>query len=167
MATTMRTTRATRAARATRMGPRALVAALLGLTLAVSARGTLRAQAPEDYKVIVNAANPVPALSAGEVSRLFLKKVTSWPGGRPVLPVDQTKGSPVRASFSRGVHGRNVAAVASYWQQMIFSGRGVPPLEESSESAVVTYVETHPNAIGYVSASAALPPGVRAVKLSR
>jgi ABC-type phosphate transport system substrate-binding protein len=154
--------------RAIRMTSRALAtAALLGITLSAGGRRALHAQASEEYKVIVNAASPVSALSVGEVSRLFLKKVTSWPGGRPVLPIDQTKRSPVRASFSRAVHGKDVAAVASYWQQMIFSGRAVPPLEESSESAVVAYVSAHPNAIGYVSASAVLPPGVRAVKLAR
>jgi len=127
----------------------------------------VRAQAPEDYKVIVNAAGPVPALSAGGMSRLFVMAFMAWPGGRPVFPIDRTVGSPTRVRFSRAVHGESLSALASYWPQTVFSGRGVPPREERSESAVVAHVSAIPDAIGYVSAAVALPAGVRVEPLAR
>ena len=46
---------------------------------------------------------------------------------------------------------RSVAAVRSYWQQRIFSGRGVPPPELDDDAAVVRYVLKYPGAIGYVT----------------
>ena len=51
---------------------------------------------------------------------------------------------------------RSPAAVRNYWQQRIFTGRGVPPPELASEEAVIKYVTDHPNAIGYVSGAAPL-----------
>jgi hypothetical protein len=46
---------------------------------------------------------------------------------------------------------RSVAAVKAYWQQRIFSGRGVPPPELDSEERVVVYVLEHEGAVGYLS----------------
>ena len=47
-----------------------------------------------------------------------------------------------------------MAAVKSYWQQMLFSGRDVAPPEMDSEDGVVSYVLRHPGSIGYVGSSA-------------
>jgi len=41
--------------------------------------------------------------------------------------------------------------VKSYWQQQIFSGRDVPPVEKSSDAQVVAFVKQNPGAIGYVA----------------
>jgi hypothetical protein len=89
------------------------------------------------------------------------------PDGSPVLPVDLLQGSPVRASFSKEIHDRGVEAVKAYWQQVIFSGRGVPPPEEESGTAVVEYVRSHPGAIGYVSVRTPLGEGVKVLKVTR
>jgi hypothetical protein len=51
---------------------------------------------------------------------------------------------------------RSVAAVRNYWQQRIFSGRGVPPPELDSDEEIVAYVLKHRGAVGYVSGSAEL-----------
>ena len=58
---------------------------------------------------------------------------------------------------------KSVSAVKSYWQQQIFSGRGVPPTERSTDSEVLAYVRSNPNAIGYVSSAAALGGSVKVV----
>ena len=109
----------------------------------------------DGYKVVVNRANPLTSLDRREVSALFLRRSTRWDDGTPVLPADGPA-SPARESFSKDVHGKKTAAVRSYWLQIIFSGRGVPPPEKSSDSEVIAYVETHPGAIGYVSTGAAI-----------
>ena len=44
----------------------------------------------------------------------------------------------------------------SYWQQRIFSGRGVPPPELESDEAIVAYVLKHRGAVAYVSPNAKL-----------
>jgi ABC-type phosphate transport system substrate-binding protein len=112
---------------------------------------SMAAAAADGYKVVVNSANPVTSLDRSKVSDLFLRRTSRWDDETPVLPVDGPN-SPARESFSKDVHGKKAAAVRSYWLQVIFSGRGVPPPEKSSDTEVIAYVKAHPGAIGYVSA---------------
>lgn len=122
------------------------------LTLAFSAVLT-HAETTHSFQILVNPENPVSSLNRIELSRLFLKKETSWPDRNPVQPVDLTRNSPVRAAFVKAVHGRTIAEIEAFWQHQIFSGRGVPPPELSSEEEVISFVKTHKGAIGYVSAT--------------
>jgi ABC-type phosphate transport system substrate-binding protein len=117
----------------------------------------------DDFKVVVNASNPVDAMSRAEVSQLFLKKVTRWPGGE-VVHVAEPGSAAVRETFYRKVAGKSLSAVKSYWNQLIFSGREVPPVEKASDEDVVAFVRANPDAVGYVSAGAAAP-GVKALAL--
>jgi hypothetical protein len=41
-----------------------------------------------------------------------------------------------------------------YWNQQIFSGKGVPPPEADSTAAAVAYVLANPGAIAYLPADA-------------
>jgi len=122
------------------------------------------AVAAADYVVIVHSSNPVSSLSKSEASRLFLRSSTAWPGGEHVKPVDLSKSSPVRVSFTREVLGRSMGAIDQYWTQSVFSGRAVPPPEKRSDSDIVSYVRENPGAIGYVSAGASTD-GVKRVQL--
>jgi ABC-type phosphate transport system substrate-binding protein len=137
------------------------IVAVLGLAL-----GGRRVEAQDaTYKIVVNETNPVSTLTREELSRIFLKKVTTWRDKRSVQLVDLAESSPVRQSFTKQVHGREVASVKSYWQQMIFSGRAVPPPEKVSDADVLAYVAANPAAIGYVSAAAQVPAGLKVVSI--
>jgi ABC-type phosphate transport system substrate-binding protein len=127
---------------------------------------SLRAQPEPAFRVIVNASSPLSALPKGDVARLFLKRTLSWKHGGKVVPVDLAEGSDVRATFSRSVLGKDVAAVKGYWQQLIFTGRGVPPVEKGSEAEVVSFVAGNPAAIGYVSAGTALDSRVKVLQVT-
>ena len=109
---------------------------------------------PTRYKVIINARNPVTSISKSELAAMFLKKADSWSTGALVVPVDQAERAPVRQSFSRDVIGKPPAAVKSYWNQLVFSGRNVPPPEKLSDAEVILFVKSTPSAVGYVSATA-------------
>lgn len=108
------------------------------------------------FQVIVNARNPVASANTSFVADALLKKVTEWGDGQALLPVDQRANSETRRVFSLVVLGRSVAAVRTYWQQRVFSGRGVPPPELDGDAEVVRYVNAHRGAIGYVSEEAKL-----------
>jgi len=110
-----------------------------------------RAMASTDFQVIVNKANQTATLERRSVAEMFLKKVRQWRNDRIILPVDLVTNSMVRSEFSEEILNRTVSAVRMYWQQQLFSGRGVPPPELKSEKDVVDYVSSHPDAIGYVS----------------
>lgn len=128
-----------------RQNIRSFVAALLVLTAAA-------AQGEDGFKIIVHPSNPTSSMAADEVSGLFLKKTKKWDHGPAVTPVDHQDSSPVRVRFSTAIHDRPVSAVEAYWQQKVFSGRGVPPPKEASDGAVIAFVQANPGAIGYVSA---------------
>ena len=131
------------------------------LILLLLALGSARAAA-QRYVVVVNTANSAASLSKSEAADLFLKKTTKWPDGRSAAPVDQAKSSAVRDAFSRAVLSRPVSAVGAYWQQMIFSGKDVPPPEKPGDAEVLAFIKANAGAIGYVSATADLT-GVRKV----
>ena len=141
---------------------------ICALTLAMTLGGAQYAGARPDagYTVVVSAANPVATLTRDQASKLFLKKAPTWSDGREVAPVDQPEGSAVREAFTKAVLHKSVPAVKSYWQQQIFSGRGVPPTERPTDDEVLSYVRGNPAAIGYVSSSAAVGAGVRVVQLT-
>jgi ABC-type phosphate transport system substrate-binding protein len=139
---------------------------LLGfLVTAIPLVSARPAAATEEFVVIVNAANPVTSVKSGQLSSLFLKKLSQWGGGLPAVPVDLGPESPVRESFSRQIHRKGTAAVKAYWQQMIFSGREVPPPEKASAREVVAFVSANRGGVGYVPAGTALGSGVKTVEV--
>jgi hypothetical protein len=110
-----------------------------------------RAEQAPAFLIVVNVRNPEPSVTREFLADAFLKKTTRWPSGEPLRPVDQRYDSSVRSSFSEGVLLRSAAAIRSYWQQRIFSGRGVPPPELETDADVLRYVQQNPGAVGYVS----------------
>ncbi len=110
--------------------------------------------APPPYVVIVHPSNPITSASRKFVGDAFLKKTTRWPNGDVIRPVDQSPDTAVRRRFTDDVLKRSVAAVKSYWQQSVFSGRDLPPPELGSDEDVMKYVRTHEAAIGYVDGTA-------------
>ncbi len=120
--------------------------------------------AAERYLVVVHPNVTVDLLPRAELSRLFLRRQTSWADGTPVIPVDMPLGSPLRKAFDEGVHDRPSSAVEAYWQKEVFSGRSLPPLTRSSPDEVIAFVKTHPGAIGYVPENTRLE-GVKTLKI--
>lgn len=128
---------------------------LAGFVLALGAALPARAgDAPPEFRVITHASRPETSVERAFVADVFLKNVTRWSNDEATRPVDQRLDADVRRRFSEKILRRSVAAVKTYWQQRIFSGRGVPPPELDSDAAVVSYVEAHPGAIGYISGAA-------------
>jgi len=130
------------------------VLALCALSLALAGTGAHAGEPPPDFKVIAHAARPDTKVGRAFLADAFLKNVTRWADNENVHPVDQRPNTAVRRRFSESVLKRSVPAVKTYWQQRIFSGRGVPPPELDSDEAVVRWVEEHPGAVGYINGSA-------------
>lgn len=120
-----------------------IVIVLLVVTFVASPADTLR--------VIAHPKTPATKVDRKFVTDAFLKKRTRWNDDLLIRPVDLAAGSSVRRRFSEDILGRTIEAVRRYWNQQVFSGRGVPPPQVDSETAVVEYVLAHPGAIGYVT----------------
>lgn len=121
---------------------------VIGVDRSVRAEGGVR--------VVVNEGNPIDSATSDLLTELFLKRRVEWPDGTSARPVDLVADTEARKEFSKSVLHRSVAAVKSYWQQMIFAGRGVPPPELESDAAVMAYVARYRGGVGYVSAGASL-----------
>ncbi len=106
------------------------------------------------FRVIVNPENPMDAVDRRFLADAFFKKTTRWPDEEPIRPVDLAPAAAARRGFSEDVLKRSTSAVKSYWQQMVFSGHGVPPPELDSEAEVVKFVLKNRGAVGYVSPGA-------------
>ncbi|MEO5769556.1 MAG: phosphate ABC transporter substrate-binding protein [Polyangia bacterium] len=141
-----------------RQSCRVLIVALLLVAPTPGLHTDVRAAAPVPaFRVIVNPENPTTNVDRKFVADIFLKKATRWGQLDSVVrPVDLRPDSPARRAFDEEVLRRSVSAVRNYWQQMVFTGRDVPPPELNSEEEMVAYVLRYPGAIGYVSGTIAL-----------
>jgi ABC-type phosphate transport system substrate-binding protein len=142
------------------------VACMSIVVVALGAAGAAHADTEPSpgFLVIVHPDNSIASADRKFLADVFLKKKTRWPDDSVIKPVDLDDASATRRRFSRDVLKRSVAAVRSYWRQLIYSGRGVPPPELDSDSAVVGYVRQHEAAIGYVTPGADLD-GVKVVQV--
>jgi hypothetical protein len=133
-----------------------IVAAATVVVVAALASPRALAESSGAYRLVVHPGNSAQDVDRRFVAQAFLKKVTRWPNGDLIEPVDLDQRSPVRRRFSNDVLDRSVEAVKSYWQQMIFSGRALPPPEVTTDDQVIDFVLHRAGAIGYVSAGANL-----------
>jgi len=117
-----------------------------------------------DYQVVVNASNPRSNMTRDQLGKIFLKRIVKWDNDVPIVPVDQPAAAKVRVLFTRIVHRKPESAIASYWQQQIFSGRAVPPVEKPNDAAVIAFVKSEEGAIGYVSEGASTE-GVKVLRI--
>jgi hypothetical protein len=145
--------------------PSTLLTALLLLIGILWAGGSGLSAAGESFVIVINAQSPLSTLAVKEVSALFLKKKTMLPDGTKAKPVDLAESVFSREGFSNRVHHKTTAAIRAYWQQMIFSGREVPPPQKGAPQEVVAFVRTNRGGIGYVPAGTPLGEGVKVLSL--
>ena len=67
------------------------------------------------FVVIVHPSNRFDALSRSKLSFLFLRKVSRWPWGAEVEPVDLAPDQPVRLEFTRQVLRTTGRDLDQYW----------------------------------------------------
>jgi hypothetical protein len=106
--------------------------------------------APDDYKVVVNPGNPITAVDRGFLREAYLRRAVDWTSGEPIRPIDLATRFAVRERFVIDVLKKTPAQLKRYWNQQIFSGKGVPPPEAESTAAAVAYVLGNPGAVAYL-----------------
>jgi hypothetical protein len=141
-----------------------LVLAVALTSLSPSRAASTRERLPDDYRVIVHPSNPVRALSREFLRDVYLKKRTSWWDGESIRPAGLSPRFAARRRFASEVLKKTPAQLRAYWNQQIFSGKGVPPPEFDFHDAVIAYVHRHRGAIAFVPASVDAP-GVAVVSV--
>ena len=126
-----------------------IIALLLGLSPLQSSRA-------EPLWIVANpSVGDTAPLTLKDVAAIYLLRVTVWPDGTHIIPVNREVASDIRAEFSTAVLKQDTASLAAYWNEMHFQGK-LPPLVQESEPAMLAFVQRVPGAIGYISA--ATPP---------
>jgi ABC-type phosphate transport system substrate-binding protein len=137
----------------TRRGIHHLLSAAVAVGVAIElAAGS--AAATDEYKVIVHPGNPVSTVDRTFLRDIYLRKATDWTGAGPIRPIDLARRFSARERFVQEVLRKTPAQLKTYWNQQIFSGKGVPPPEAESTGAVVAYVLANPGAIAYLPGDA-------------
>lgn len=118
-----------------------------------------RPAAAQDLLIIANpSVRPPAALSVGEIAAIYLLRITHWPDGHHIVPVNREATSRLRSEFTEKVLRQQNGALAAYWNEMHFRGK-LPPVVQESEEAMLAFVASVPGAIGYISAGTP-PEGV-------
>lgn len=136
-----------------------LALALLALLLAAPSL------AEDGFKVVANPDVSVESMTRTDLSDVFLKRTTAWPGGARIEPVDQPEGAPAFEAFCKAVHHKSGAVIKAFWKRVGLSGRDTAPVTKPRDEDVLAYVRATRGAIGYVSAGAATA-GVKVIAVA-
>lgn len=91
------------------------------------------------------------ALTPEVIKRIYLKRQRFWSDGRAIVAINQEVATPAREAFTRFIFGDDATRLPAYWNEQYFHGI-FPPIILGSEEAVVRYVASRPDAIGYIDA---------------
>lgn len=126
------------------------LAALVSIASVLPVTRAVYGAPPQAIAVIVNKQNPLAQLSRAELKNLFLKLRQTWPDGKPVVALNASTGTPLRAAFERKLLGMAPSDVGAYWVKQAVTGRTTPPRQVSSSALARQLVKVLPGAIGYV-----------------
>ena len=106
-----------------------------------------------DVRIIANPGVKVDTISVRDLKRVFLLQQRTLADGSSVVPVLQRSG-PSHEAFLRQYLDRAGEELQTYYQGLVFTGKGSMPRQMSSDADVLEYVAKTKGAIGYVSTSA-------------
>ena len=106
------------------------------------------------FVVIVNTSNQFDVLSRARVQYLFLRKVSRWPWGAEVFPIDLETPATARRDFTGQVLHTTERELASYWIDQRMTRGVAPPGLVASVAEVKALVAATPGAIAYIPAAA-------------
>lgn len=107
----------------------------------------------EEIAVIVKAGWADSSLSKKQLKRIYLGRLTKWPSGSMVMPIDYKEGGAIRETFYSKVVKTNPRQLKAYWTKRVFAGKGAPPQVVANEHATKVWVVQNPGAVGYISKS--------------
>jgi ABC-type phosphate transport system substrate-binding protein len=124
--------------------------------LLISLGSSTLSQSAGDIVVIINAENPVSALTVSQVKLTYLRKINRrWKEiNKNILPVDRKTESDLRKSFLKDVLQMSADELSRYYTEREYQNAEAPPVKLSSDAEVIAYVESNIGAIAYVNKNA-------------
>jgi ABC-type phosphate transport system substrate-binding protein len=122
---------------------------LMGLGLSLASH-----TATPDVIAVVSSKSAITTLSKTQLADIFLGRVSRFPNGARVVPIDQAEDSAAREEFYAKVADKSAAQMkaywSAYWSKIIFTGRGQPPKEVANGAEMKRRLAQNPDAIGYI-----------------
>ena len=109
------------------------------------------------FEIIVHHDHVGAEITALQLRRIFLRRITHWPDGRPVVPVNGPPDSELREQVNRWLFPEGHTRLIDHWNKLYYQGV-LPPRALASYSAVALLVARVPGAIGYLPAGMTTPP---------
>lgn len=123
--------------------------ALIILTFVI--HGFLNAQSEKSSIVIVvNKNNTISSLSKEQLIDLYMGKYIAFPDGSSAIPVELDESTELKQNFYQQLVGLSLARINAYWSRIRFTGRASPPRALATESEVIGFVASEPQAISYI-----------------
>ena len=132
--------------------PRSILRVLVLALIVLGVAGSSVAGEDGAFVVIVNPQSSVDSVDRDFLRDAYLKKTTEWGSGETIRPIDLTAKYAARDRFTEQVVRKTPAQLKTYWNQQIFSGKGVPPPEAEAPADVIEYVLANKGAVGYIPA---------------
>jgi len=133
----------------------------VGLFITLLVAGPFRALALDGAVLIANSSVAADSLSAGELKDIYTAKTKYWEDGQAIIIVvlpDKTDAALQEAS------GMNGSQFKTFWQRLVFSGRGSEPKKADDAAALLAMVASTKGAIALMPADADLK-GVKMIEV--
>jgi ABC-type phosphate transport system substrate-binding protein len=136
----------------------------IGLACAVLLAGALQAAALDGVVVIVNKSVAADRISAAALKDIYIGRTTYWPDGQSVdIAVLDDETGTTDAALNE-ISGMDASHFKTFWQRMVFSGRGQQPDKIDDVASLVAFVAANKGAIAIVPADADLK-GVKILEI--
>lgn len=103
-----------------------------------------------DFYIIANNSVPDDSINRQRLQDIFLGDIGNWANGDRIQLATLRRGD-ANEAFLRDIIGRTAAQYNTYWKQIVFTGRGVPPQEFNNDDDMINYIASTRGAIGYIS----------------
>jgi len=137
------------------------ISLLIGVVCAALLMGALRAAPIEGSAVIANKDVPADSLSAATLKDIYTGKTAYWEGGQSVVIATLADGNDAALKTASGM---DASQFKTFWQRLVFSGRGQLPKKAEDAASLVTLVAATKGAIALAPADAALS-GVKILEI--
>jgi ABC-type phosphate transport system substrate-binding protein len=103
-----------------------------------------------DLVIIAHPGVQEETIDGKDLQRIYLGKQTLWRDDTTIVPV-MLKSGDLQEEFIEEYVDRSVQRFVTYWRQMVFTGKGVPPKGFRSEAELIAFVARTPGAVGFTS----------------
>jgi ABC-type phosphate transport system substrate-binding protein len=133
----------------------------IGLVCAAALAGALQAAPIEGAVVIANQDVPLDSINAAALKDIYNGRTTYWEGGQSVVIAVLSERTDAAL---KAISGMDASQFRTFWQRMVFSGRGKQPKKADDASSLVALVASTRGAIALVPADADLK-GVKTLEV--